>query len=261
MAQTQVILLERIESLGKMGDVVQVKPGYARNFLLPQKKALRASKENLAYFEAQKKHLEAENEKGKKEAEKLAQKIEGLKVALIRQASEGGQLYGSVTSRDIAEQISANSDVKVERGMVLINQNYKTIGLFPVSVRLHPEVAAKVVVNIARTPEEAEIQASTGKALIADQEENIADVVESATEAESSDDEQLKEVLEDTALEAQKQKKEKAQADAAEQAEKEEARAAKAESKAAKAAKKAAKEEEQAAEGDEQEAPVNEPEE
>ena len=106
MPATQVILLERVESLGQMGDVVSVKPGFARNYLLPQKKALRASKENIAFFEAQKKHLQADNDKRKKEAEKVAKKIEGLKVPLIRQASEGGQLFGSVNARDIAAALS-----------------------------------------------------------------------------------------------------------------------------------------------------------
>ncbi|MDH5721711.1 MAG: 50S ribosomal protein L9 [Alphaproteobacteria bacterium] len=169
---TQIILLERVENLGNMGDVVDVKPGYARNFLLPQKKALRASKENIAYFEAQKKSLEAENEKKKKEAEKLAKSIEGLKAPLIRQASEAGHLYGSVTSRDIAATIceTAKGDVAINRTMVSLNDNIKTIGLFPIEIVLHPEVKVEVTINIARSSEEAKTQEKTGKALITEEE-------------------------------------------------------------------------------------------
>lgn len=165
---TQVILLQRIEKLGNMGDVVAVKPGYARNYLLPQHKALRASKENIALFEAQKKHLEAENDKRRKEAEKLAKKIDGAKVAIIRQASESGHLYGSVTSRDIAVATTEETGVKIERSMVRLNAGFKTIGLFPVVVALHPEISVSVTINIARSTDEAEIQARTGKALIAE---------------------------------------------------------------------------------------------
>lgn len=173
MSATQVILLERVESLGKMGDVVSVKPGYARNYLLPQKKALRASKENLAYFEAQKKHLETENDKLKKEAEKNAKKLEGTTAALIRQASEAGQLYGSVTSRDIAQAVSEAAKEDVRKNMVYLNTNLKTIGLFPIDIILHPEVKVSVTINIARNQGEAEIQAKTGRALIATAEEVI----------------------------------------------------------------------------------------
>ncbi len=165
---TQVILLERVEKLGAMGDVVAVKPGYARNYLLPQSKALRATKENIAYFEAQKSHLQKANAEKKADAEKIAKKVEAAKVVIIRQASEGGQLYGSVTSRDIAEVLAAESKQPVTRGQVYLNTNVKTIGVFTVDVILHPEVKVKVSVNVARTPDEAEIQAKTGKAVIAD---------------------------------------------------------------------------------------------
>ncbi len=163
---TEIILLERIESLGQMGDVVKVKSGYARNFLLPKKKALRATKENVAFFETQKKALEATNLKKRDEAEKLAKKVDGLKVVIIRQAAEAGQLFGSVSSRDIAEAITA-AGVKVERNQVQVNQAFKLIGLFPVSVALHPEVKSTVTLNIARSEEEAATQEKTGKALIA----------------------------------------------------------------------------------------------
>lgn len=198
---TQVILLERVEKLGAMGDVVSVKPGYARNYLLPEKKALRASKENIAYFEAKKKHLEAENEKSKKEAEKLAAKIEGVKVPLVRQASESGHLYGSVNARDIAEQITEVTKQDVKRSQVQLNQNFKTIGLFPVPVVLHPEVKAEVIVNIARSDEEAKIQSETGRALISEEvveepvaqeeapaEEAVEEKAEGAEEAATSED-------------------------------------------------------------------------
>lgn len=227
---TQVILLERVEKLGEMGDVVSVKPGYARNFLLPQKKALRASKENVAYFEAKKKHFEAENDKLKKEAEKLAKKLEGLKVPLVRAASESGQLYGSVNSRDISEQVAAESKEAVTRQMVQINQNFKTIGLFPVDVVLHPEVKVEVTINIARSLEEAKIQAETGRALVSDAAEDEAPA------AEELNEEALEEVLEEGALEAEKEK-------AAEEAAKAEEEAKKAEEKAAADAEKAAAEE------------------
>lgn len=184
MSATQVILLERVEKLGNMGDVVSVKPGYARNYLLPQRKALRASKENITYFEAQKKHLEAENAKLKKEAEKLAKKLDGLKAPLIRQASEGGQLYGSVTSRDIAAVVSEESKETIARSMVSLNQNIKTLGLFPIEISLHPEVKVTVTINIARSAEEAKVQAETGRAMISDDaaEEEVVEEIESAAE-------------------------------------------------------------------------------
>lgn len=189
---TQVILLERVESLGNLGDVVKVKPGYARNYLLPQKKALRATKENVAYFEAQKKHIEAENEKQKKDAEKLAKKIEGIKVPLIRAASESGQMYGSVTSRDIATQIAETTGEAITRKMVDINQSFKVIGLFPVSVVLHPEVVVNVVINIARTAEEAEIQAELGHALVSQDQNQIVEEAPKAA-AETPAEEATKE--------------------------------------------------------------------
>ncbi len=162
----QVILLERVERLGQMGDVVDVKPGYARNFLFPNSKALRATNENKDYFKNQKKVLEAENLKHKTEAEKIAKKLEGLIVALVRQASEAGSLYGSVTSRDIAEIVS-EAGFKVNRTQVKLDRTYKLLGLFPVNIYLHPEVSAEVTVNIARSVEEAKIQEERGEALIA----------------------------------------------------------------------------------------------
>ena len=241
---TQVILLERVEKLGELGDVVTVKPGYARNYLLPQKKALRASKSNVAYFEAQKKHIQAENDKLKKDAEKTAKKIEGAVVALIRAASESGQLYGSVNSRDIAQALNEKTGESVDRSSVKVNQNYKLIGLFPVDVQLHPEVIVEITINIARSVEEAETQEKTGKALIADAEETVEEVVaEAEAQAEAIEEEALAEVLEEGALEAEKERQAEAEEKAAEEAAKAEERAAKkAEKDAAKAAEEAAAE-------------------
>jgi len=161
----QVILLERVESLGQMGDVVNVKPGYARNFLLPRSKALRATKDNIAYFDTQKKHLEADNLKRRAEAEKVGKKVDGIKVAIIRQASEAGQLYGSVSARDIADAV-VEAGFKVDRSQVRMDRSYKLLGLYPVKVNLHPEVTVKVTINIARSVEEAKIQEEKGEALI-----------------------------------------------------------------------------------------------
>jgi len=161
----QVILLEKIERLGQMGDVVTVKPGYARNFLLPKEKALRATKENIAYFEAEKKALQTANDKKKTEAEKMAKKVNGMVVPMIRQASEAGSLYGSVSSRDIAIAITEKGE-KIDRNQVVVNRAYKTLGLFPITVRLHPEVEAEITLNIARSDDEAKIQEERGEALI-----------------------------------------------------------------------------------------------
>lgn len=170
MAMMEVILLERIDSLGAMGDTVRVKPGFARNYLLPQKKALRATNENKAYFDAQRAELEKRNAEKRAEAEKLAKKLKDLKVTLIRNAAEGGQLYGSVTTRDISDAVNEQAKIELARTMVLLNQGFKMIGLFPVTLAPHPEVKVDIIVNIARTEEEAKIQAKTGKALVAEDE-------------------------------------------------------------------------------------------
>ena len=162
-----VILLERIENLGQMGDVVGVKAGYARNYLLPEKKALRATKENLSYFETQKAQLEAVNLKRREEAQQVASKIEGLKVVIIRQAAETGQLYGSVSPRDIADAVIA-SGTTIERRQVALNEAIKSLGLFPVRLALHPEVSVSITVNVARSEEEARAQEERGGALIRD---------------------------------------------------------------------------------------------
>ncbi|WP_417821781.1 50S ribosomal protein L9 [Terasakiella sp.] len=179
----QVILLERVEKLGQMGDLVTVKPGYARNYLLPQKKAMRASDENVKFFEAQKVQLEAANLKAKEEAEAVASKLDGLKVAVIRQAGDMGQLYGSVSTRDIATAVSA-AGFTISRQQVTLDRALKTIGLHDVTVRLHPEVVVTVVANIARTEEEAAIQAETGSVKVASDEDEaeVEEVVEETAE-------------------------------------------------------------------------------
>ncbi len=154
----EVILLERVEKLGQMGDVVKVRPGYARNHLLPQKKALRATKENLVYFEQQQVQLEAANLERRKEAEAAARKIEGLTVVLVRQASEMGQLYGSIRSHDITESVNA-AGVTIQRNQVKVDHPIKSIGLHKVRIVLHPEVAVEITANVARSEQEAELQA------------------------------------------------------------------------------------------------------
>lgn len=163
MSQMDVILLQRIEALGQMGDVVKVKPGYARNFLLPTKKALRATKENLAYFEKQRVQLEAQNLKQRADAQAVAEKMgENFAVVIIRTAGESGMLYGSVSSRDIAVAMK-DAGVTVDRTQVLLAQPIKALGLFKTRVALHPEVAVTITVNVAQSVEEAKLMAE-GKA-------------------------------------------------------------------------------------------------
>jgi large subunit ribosomal protein L9 len=161
----EVILLERVERLGQMGQVVKVRPGFARNFLLPQSKALRATKANLEQFEKQRAVLEAKNAEERAKAETLGAKLDGTKLVIIRQASEAGHLYGSVAARDVADA-AKESNLPIERLQVQIDAPIKTLGLFPVKVKLHPEVVIKVTVNIARSQEEAKVQAEKGVALI-----------------------------------------------------------------------------------------------
>jgi len=154
----QVVLLERVEKLGQMGDVVKVKDGFARNFLLPKKKALRATKTNLAYFQTQRVQLEARNLERKSDAQVISSKLEGKVFMLLRQAGDRGQLYGSVSPRDISDAISAGG-FDVARTQVPLDKAIKDIGLHPVYVVLHPEVRVKVTINVARTEDEAERQA------------------------------------------------------------------------------------------------------
>ena len=157
MAAVELILLQRVEKLGQMGEIVKVKPGYARNYLLPQKKALRATKENRAHFDTQKAQLEALNLKRKEEAERVAERVTGLNVVIIRQAGESGSLYGSVSNRDVADACTAGG-LTVDRSQVILGHPIKTLGLSRVRVVLHPEVSIAVTVNVARSPEEAERQ-------------------------------------------------------------------------------------------------------
>jgi large subunit ribosomal protein L9 len=175
----QVILLERVEKLGQMGDVVKVRDGFARNFLLPKKKALRATNQNRKYFEAQKAQLEARNLERKSEAEQVAKSLDGKVFALLRQAGDRGQLYGSVSTKDIADAISAGG-VTVTRNQVPLDKAIKDIGLTPVTVVLHPEVRVVVTINVARTEDEAERQAR-GEDVLAEQ----TDEEEAAANAEA----------------------------------------------------------------------------
>jgi large subunit ribosomal protein L9 len=176
-----LILLERVPKLGQMGDVVKVKPGFARNFLLPQKKALRATKDNIAYFESQRKVLEAQNLERREEAEKVGGKMSDLKVILIRQASEALQLYGSVTSRDIADGAVAKG-VKIERSQVELDKPIKTLGAHKIKIHLHPEVAIEITVVVARSPDEADFLAKGGT-LVAETERAQLEAAEAAQRA------------------------------------------------------------------------------
>lgn len=178
----QVILMQRIEKLGQMGDIVSVKPGFARNYLLPQKKAMRATKENLSRFESQRAQLEAENLKRRGEAEQVATKLEGMTVTLIRQAGESGQLYGSVNGRDIADAVTAKG-VTVSRGQVDLAAVIKMLGLHQVRVRLHPEVAVTVTANVARSEDEAQMQLESGRVVSAEELRQAEEAAEAEREA------------------------------------------------------------------------------
>lgn len=188
-----VILLERVAKLGQMGDVVSVKEGYARNFLLPQGKAKRANEANIAAFEAQKAQLEARNLETKKEAEDMAARLDGQQFIVIRSASDSGSLYGSVTPRDAAEAATAEG-FSIDRKQVSLIAPVKDLGLHNMSVRLHPEVEVEITMNVARSAEEAELQAS-GKSIqeLAAEEEaaaefEIAELFDEIGSAASDDD-------------------------------------------------------------------------
>ena len=191
----QIILLERVEKLGQIGDVVTVKPGYARNFLLPRGKALRANKANLEKFEAEKADLVAQNDKARGEAMKVAEKMEGTAVSIVRAASEMGQLFGSVNARDISAAL-VEAGHEIDRRQVVMDKAIKTLGLFDMRVKLHAEVTVDVTINIARSLEEAETQLASGKAVIAselleaeDEAPAIEDVVEEAPAEEEAAEE------------------------------------------------------------------------
>jgi large subunit ribosomal protein L9 len=155
----EVILMQRVDKLGQMGELVKVRPGYARNYLLPRGKAIRASKDNMARFETERAQLEAQNIKRREEAELIAERIHGLQVVIIRAAGESGSLYGSVSSRDIADACKAQGGLTVARSQILLEHPIKTTGIVTVRVELHPEVIMPVGVNVARSQEEAEKQA------------------------------------------------------------------------------------------------------
>jgi len=178
----ELILLERIEKLGKMGEVVRVRPGYARNYLLPQKKAVRATKENRKRFEEQRAHLEALNAERRTEAEGLAGPLQGVSIVLIRQSGEAGQLYGSVSTRDIADAVS-EAGVKIRRQQVLLNAPIKAVGLYEVPIALHPEVSVTIKVSVARSRDEAETQLKTGTTALSPA---AAAAAEEAREAEEA---------------------------------------------------------------------------
>jgi len=174
----EIILLERIEKLGVMGDVVNVKPGFARNFLLPQAKALRATKANLARFEAEREFLEKRNEETRAAAASSGEGLDGNSYVIIRKAGETGQLYGSVSARDVVDAVE--NDVK--RNMVVLEQPIKALGLHNVTIKLHPEVAITVVVNVARSEEEAERQAKGEDVIASQMEQDRADAEDAANE-------------------------------------------------------------------------------
>lgn len=186
----EVILLERVAKLGQIGEVVRVKDGFARNFLLPAGKALRATKENKTRFESMKAQLEARNLELKAEATKVGEKLAGTEVVLVRQAGETGQLYGSVSTRDIAEALTA-AGFSVARSQIVLNQPIKSIGLHEVPVSLHPEVEVIINANVARSPEEA-VRQSRGEDLTVVRDEDDEDALEDVADAgeASAEDEQ-----------------------------------------------------------------------
>ena len=180
----EVILLERIEKLGQMGETVKVKPGFARNYLLPQKKALRATKANMARFEAERATLEATNLQRREEAEKVAKTMDGLTLLVIRQAGEGGMLYGSVSGRDVADAIK-EAGFPIERRHVSLDTPIKSLGIYQVRVALHAEVAVTVTLNVARSQDEGDraLKAAAGEAVVEVAVEEIVAEEEAAEEA------------------------------------------------------------------------------
>jgi len=186
-----IILLERVEKLGAIGDVVTVKDGYARNFLLPNKKALRANDANRKVFEANRAKIESDNASRRDEAQKASGSVEGKQIILIRAASQTGQLYGSVSVKDIVDGLVAQ-DAKVSKNMIVLERPIKTLGIFGVKVVLHPEVTVNVQVNVARSDDEAELQKDGVNVLDqmfeAEQAEIAAEVIEAQVEAEVASD-------------------------------------------------------------------------
>ena len=185
-----IILLERIEKLGTIGDVVTVKDGYARNYLLPNKKALRANEANRKVFEANRSKIEADNAARRGEAEVHAKDVEGKSVVLIRASSNAGQLYGSVSVRDIVDALNADG-ANLSKSMIVLERPIKTIGVFDVKVALHPEVAVTVKVNVARSPDEAEQQAAGVDVIAAMFEDDAAEAAAAAGEFEAGNGEEV----------------------------------------------------------------------
>ena len=182
-----IILTERINNLGKLGEVVKVKAGYARNYLLPQGKAIRATKENLKVFEKERSQREADNMKNIQEAESLSKKVKGLSIVILRSASETGQLYGSVSNRDISRLVTDNG-FPISYKQVILNKTIKELGIHFIEITLHPEVNVEIKLNVARTQEEAETQEKTGEAVIEVKEEANLDLdAEINTKATTTD--------------------------------------------------------------------------
>jgi len=205
-----VVLLERVAKLGQMGDVVSVKNGYARNFLMPQGKALRATKANLASFENQRAQLEAHNLETKTESEALAAKLDGQQFVVIRSASDAGSLYGSVSNRDAAD-VATEGGFTIDRKQIVLEKPIKELGLHNMTVVLHPEVSATIIINVARSVEEAELQA-TGKSIAdlaaeaeAEAEFEIAELFDDIGAAASDDDELNTQPIEDAAADDEDQ--------------------------------------------------------
>ena len=170
----KIILSEKINNLGNLGDIVQVKPGYARNYLLPQGKAIRATKDNIEIFEKERSKREEENNKNKVEAEKLSENMNDVSLIILRPASETGLLYGSVSTRDISKLLQ-NKDYSITHKQVILDKTIKDLGIYNVEIKLHPEVSKDIKLNVARTEEEALIQDKTGKAVVESKEENDDD--------------------------------------------------------------------------------------
>jgi large subunit ribosomal protein L9 len=220
----EVILLQRIEKLGQMGQTVKVKAGYARNYLLPRRKAIRATEDNKAKFEKQRAQLEATNLAKRTEAEAISGKVEGLTVVIIRQAGETGQLYGSVSARDIATA-ATKAGVTIDRNQILMDRPLKDLGLHPIRVALHPEVVVNITANVAKSEEEAELQVKAGHAIVGtaeDQAPSLDEMLEQVEQAAEADGE---------ATEKAEKPAKKAKAEKADKAEKSE-KPAKAEKKA-----------------------------
>jgi len=185
MSQTALILLQRVEHLGQMGDLVQVKPGYARNFLLPQGKAMRATAANRKRFDTERAQLEALNIKKREEAERLAERMDSLSVVIIRQASDSGNLYGSVSTRDIAVA-ATDAGLTVARQQVVLAHPIKSLGLTEARIVLHPEVSIPLTVNVARSAEEAERQARGEAVGVEEEDDNILGELQAENAAEEA---------------------------------------------------------------------------